>query len=274
MVSMGTVWDRATEFLSDNLSAIFPLALFAIFVPLSISQSLEPLTKSGGPAAMGFNLASIGLSVVSLWGQVAIMALALDALGGRAGATATANRRLLPVIGVSLVLFIGFFVLLLPFGIALGLSGFDFQAAMAGGKAALPPAAGLFLGLYSLLFVVILIWLAARLLLVTPTIIMERHGIGAIGRSFTLTRGVQWKIIGVLLLYVIVLLVSYLAAKFVFGSIFGLIAGGDAPVTVGSVLTSIMVSVVLTAFTVLAAAFTAKLYLAVRDARGAIVDSA
>lgn len=273
MVSMGTVWDRATEFLSDNLSGIFPLALFAIFVPLSISQSLEPLTKSDGSAAIGFNLVSIGLSIVSLWGQVAIMALALDAPGGRGSATATANRRLLPVIGISLLLLIGFFVLMLPFGIILGLSGIDFQA-MSDGKATLPSGVGLFLGLYSLLFVAALIWLAARLLLVTPTIIMERRGVGVIARSFKLTRAVQWKIIGVFLLFVIVLSVSFLAAKFVFGSIFGLIAGGDAPVTLGSVLTSILVSVVLTAFTVLAAAFTAKLYLAVRDAREAIVNSA
>jgi len=39
-------------------------------------------------------------------------------------------------------------------------------------------------------------------------------------------------------------------------------------------LRAILVSVVVTGFSVLAAAFTAKLYLAVRDARGAIVESA
>ncbi|MEN2788750.1 hypothetical protein ABC974_03860 [Sphingomonas oligophenolica] len=271
---MGTVWDRATEFLSDNLSAILPLALLAIFVPVSISQSLGPLTKMGGSAAMGFQLVSFVLSIVSLWGQLAIMALALDAAGGRASATAAANRRLLPVIGISLVLLIGVFVLMLPFGIALALSGFDFQAAVAGGKAELPPGVNAFLGLYLLIFACLLAWLAARLLLVTPTVIMERRGLGAIGRSFKLTRPVQWKIIGVILLYLIIWSVSVLAAKFVFGAVFGMIAGGDGPVTLGSVLASILESVVLTAFAVLAAAFTAKLYLAVRDAREAIVDSA
>ena len=274
MVSMGTVWDRATEFLSDNLSAIFPLALFAIFVPVSISQSLRPLVEAGGVAGIGFQLVSIGLSVVSLWGQVAIMALAIDVVGGRACATATANRRLLPVIGISLILVVGVLILMLPFGIALAVSGYDFQAAMTGGKAEFPPGVSTFLGFYSLFFVAVLIWLGARLLLITPTIIKERRGIGAIGRSFKLTRAVQWKIIGVLILYVIIWFVSFLAAKFVFGAIFRLIAGGDGPVTIGSVLASIVVSVVLTAFAVLAAAFTAKLYLAVRDAREAIVDSA
>ena len=125
-----------------------------------------------------------------------------------------------------------------------------------------------------LLFCCALIWFSARLALVIPTMVMERRGLGVFVRSFKLTRPIQWKILGVLILYVIVLFVSYLAAKLVFGSIFGLIAGGDGAVTVATVLTSILVSVVLTGFSVLATAFTAKLYLAVRDARGAIVESA
>ncbi|MEO7690641.1 MAG: hypothetical protein ABIS51_15265, partial [Sphingomonas sp.] len=94
MVSMGTVWDRATEFLSDNLAAIFPLALFAIFIPATISQSIGPLAVLGASTALGIQVVSIILSVVSLWGKIAIMALALDATAGRASAVATSNRRL------------------------------------------------------------------------------------------------------------------------------------------------------------------------------------
>jgi len=145
---------------------------------------------------------------------------------------------------------------------------------MSGGKAELPSGIGWFLALYCILFLVAVVWLAARLALVIPIMIMERRGVGVFARSFKLTRPVQWKIVGVLILYSIVSAVSILAAKFVFGSIFGLIAGGERPVTVATVLTAILVSVVLTGFSVLASAFTAKLYLAVRDARGAIVESA
>lgn len=274
MVSMGTVWDRATEFLSDNLSAIFPLALFAIFLPLAIAQSIQPLTASGGSTALIALLLWVGLSIASKWGSVAIMALALDAVGGRKAAITTANRRFLPIVGVSLLLLIGFFALLFPPAIAVGLSGFDTQAAVRSGKMELGDGLGSFVTLYLVFLLGVFIWLAARLLLLAPTILVERRGIGAIARSFKLTRSVQWKIIGVAILFVIVMMVSVLAAKFVFGSIFGMIAGGDAPVTLGSVLTSTVVSVVLTAFSVLAAAFTGKLYLAVRDARGAIVESA
>ena len=274
MVSMGTVWDRATEFLSDNLASIFPLALFAIFLPLAISQSIQPLIALGGSTALLALLLWVCLSIASKWGSIAIMALALDAAGGRKAAITTANRRFLPIIGISLLLLIGFFALLLPPAIAVGLSGLDAQAAVRSGKMELGDGLSSFVTLYLVFLLGAFVWLAARLLLLAPTILVERRGIGAITRSFKLTRPVQWKIIGVAILFVIVMMVSVLAANFVFGSIFRLIFGGDAPVTPASVLTSTLVSVVLTAFSVLAAAFTAKLYLAVRDARGAIVESA
>jgi hypothetical protein len=274
MVSMGTVWDRATEFLSDNLAAIFPLALCAILIPSAITQSIEPLGALGATEMVSVKLVSICLSLVSLWGKVAIMALALDAAAGRGSAIATANRRSLPIIGVVLVIGAAGIALMLPVAFALAATGFDFQAAMTSGKPAVPPSVAGVLLLYLLLFCCALIWFSARLALVVPTMIMERRGIGVFVRSFKLTRPIQWKILGVLILYFIVSAVSVIAAKLIFGSVLGLIAGGDGLVTVATVLTSIFVSIVATGFSVLATAFTAKLYLAVRDARGAIVESA
>ena len=274
MVSMGVVWDRATEFLSDNLAPLIPVALFAIFVPVSISQSIAPLKSVGGTGGMSVQLFSLLLSLVSAWGQLVVMALALDANAGRAAAVGTANRRMLPVIGIWSILTVVMILLVLPVVIVLGASGYDFQAAAAGGSAEIPPGAAGFVALYGLLALSVLLWLVARLLLVTPTVLMERRGLGAITRAFKLSRATQFKIIGIILLYGLVSLVSLLAAKLVFGSIFRLVTSGDGPVTLASVLTSILVSVVMTVFALLSAAFTAKLYLAIRDAREAIVESA
>jgi hypothetical protein len=273
MVSMGAVWDRTTEFLSDNLSVIMPIALLAIFVPVSISQSLAPLGAMGGAGGAGVNLASLALSIVSLWGQLAIMALALDPLAGRAQAVAVANRRLLPVIGIWLIIGAAILLLILPIIVALQVSGFDFGAAMNSGKADMPTGVGGFIGLYALFFLCAVIWLYARFILAVPVILMEGGWLGALARSFTLTRSIVLKIVGVWILYAIVAGVSFLAAKLVFGSILRLVAGGEGTVTVATVLTSILASVVLTVFTIVSASFIARLYLAVRDARRAIVES-
>lgn len=274
MVNMGTVWDRATEFLSDNLSAVVPLALFAIFLPMSIQANLDPLAKAGGPAAVAIQIISLILSVVSLWGQIAIIALAIDPAAGRAPAILAANKRLLPVIGVALLMLLGALLLAAPIPIAMGMAGFDFQAAMAGGQPDMPSGTAGFVAVYGIALVIVLIALAARLALVNPAIICERRGVGVIRRSFVLTRGIAWKVVGVIILFAIVAIVAVLAAQTVFGSILQLIAGGEGDVSVATVLTSILVGAVTTGFTVLATAFTAKLYLAVRDAREAIVNAA
>ena len=275
MVSMGTVWDRATEFLSDNLSAIFPIAFFAIFLPSTLSSSLQPLTAQTSATAMTIQLLSLVLMIVSLWGQLAITALVLDPGSGRQAATALASKRLVPVIGLSLVLLIGLSLLVLPVLITLGLAGFDLQAAAKGadGGGTFTSGTAWFLLLYFLVLLVVMIWLGARLALITPILLAEGRWFGAFARSFRLTRPITLKIIGVAILYTTVWGVSVLAANLVFGSIFRLIGSGDGPITIGSVLTAVVVSAVGTAFSVLASAFIGRLYLAVRDAREAIVDS-
>ena len=76
-----------------------------------------------------------------------------------------------------------------------------------------------------------------------------------------------------ILLYLIVSFVAQKAVQFVFGALLGLMFGGGGAVSLAGVLTSILVGVVATAFTVLAAAFTTRLYLALRDARESIVEA-
>lgn len=277
MATMSTVWDRAAEFLSDNLAAVTPLALLTLFVPLSLMGNLMPLLGtigSGGGLAVGVVLL-IG-SLVTVWGTLAITALALDPGAGRGAAIAIANQRILPVVGVSLMLLVGIFALSLPFGIALGLSGLDMQAMAAGRTSATPPNPGalLFIVLYVPVFALLMLWLSARLMLINPVMVMERRGLGVYHRSFTLTARFQWRLIGVLLLYFIVSQVAGLAAKTVFGSVLALLIGGEGPLSLANVLTSIIVAGISTLFSLLAIAFIARLYLAARDAREAIVEGA
>lgn len=268
MVKMGDVWDRATEFLSDNLGPLLPLVLLSIYLPAVVQSNLTPLADTPGPAATIIQLVSLGLSLVMLWGQLAITALAIDPALNRDAATRMATRRLLPAIGIALALLAVVLLLCLPIVAALAVAGFDFQAAATGGSAEMPAGASIFVGLYSVVLVVAALWLGARMVLINPVIMGERRGIRSIARSFALTRGITWKIIGVMILFAVVAIVAVLAAKTVFGSILQLIAGGDGSFTVASVVTSVLVGLVSTAFTVLAAAFTAKLYLAVEPAPG------
>ena len=120
--------------------------------------------------------------------------------------------------------------------------------------------------LYGLLLVVVGVWVTARLLVIEPVIVAERRGIGAIAHAFRLTRGLALKIVGVLILYWIVATIAVWAAQMVFGSIFALIAPDGGEIGLATVLTSIVVAAVSTAFKVIAAIFVAKLYQAIGDA--------
>lgn len=280
IATMSTVWDRTTEFLSDNLAVVMPIALLGIFVPLTLLGNLMPLMKSDGQIAdLTIGVIVLLLSLVTIWGGIAITALAFDPPAGRSAAVATANRRLLPVLGISLLTTLVVLVLAVPIGVALGMSGVDMTALAEGRQPAPPTAPGAaaamsFVGLYILFLVPVLLWVYARfVLLITPIMVMERRGVGVYARAFVLTRGIGWKVVGLVLLYWIVSWVASAAANTVFGSVFRLLIAGEGPITLASVLTHIVVAATSTLFSVLATAFVAKLYLATRDAREAIVEA-
>lgn len=267
MVKMGTVWDRAIEFLSDHVAIIVPIALLAIFVPTSITGSLSPLWSTAGSGLKALlAVLSLAFAAVGVWGQLAISALAIDPAAGR-GAGRVATARLLPALGVYLVLAILLGLLVLPIGFILAASGTDIMQLRMANPASLPAGVAGTVALYGIVLLIAVLFLGARLALTTPVIVAERRGLGAIPRAFALSRGLTWKLVGVILLYLVVANVASLAAQSVFGSILGLLSRGEGPVTVASVITAVVVAAVQAAFTVLATAFLAKLYVAIMHER-------
>ncbi|MBA3878525.1 MAG: hypothetical protein C0500_02275 [Sphingobium sp.] len=271
-VDISAVWDRATEFLGDNLATLIPIALPWIYLPLAVQTAIAPLGKSGDAMATAVQLGSFALTLLGIWGQLQVLALALDPARGAGGARAVATARLVPVLVLTLVLGIAALLLVAPIGVALGMAGFDFQAAMQASAAGTPvptppgmtPAIASFILFYVLALLVVMLWVAVRLALVNAVLLEEGGWFGAIGRSFALTRGRTLALIGVFLLFVVVSVVATLAAQTVFGAIFALVLGGEGAVTAATVLTALVVAAVSTAFTLLSAAFIGKFYVAAR----------
>lgn len=270
MVSMGNVWDRTAEFLSDNLGTILPVALLAIFVPSVVSSNLSELQQGAPPAlSVGLGAASLVLALITFWGQLAITALAIDPAQGR-DATRVATRRYLPALLVMVILLVALFLTVIPLAIILAVGGMDFTGVQPGSMPEVPESVGMWVAIYLLILLPVTLWLFARLAVVLPVIVGEQLMIGAIPRSWRLTRGLALKIVGVLILYIIVSLVATLAATTAFGAIMTLIAGrGDDGLSLATVLTTIVGGVVSTGFTVLAAAFVAKLFVAMADRHAA-----
>lgn len=272
MVKMSTVWDRTAEFLSDNIGTVVPIALLAFFVPASIGGSLQPVFLTASPGVvLALRLVQLAFAILSVWGSLVITAMALGGMGGETAAS-LARRRLLPALAVSVALCVGMVALTLPAPLFLAANGYDLTAIARGEAAAISSSVAGTLSIYFLILSAAFIWIGARLIVVTPVVVREGRMFGAIPRSWRLTRGVTWRIIGALILFFIVAAVASLAANTVFGSIFALVAGGgEDGVSLAGVLTSIVTAAVQTAFMVLLPAFTAKLYLGL-SARADLLD--
>ncbi len=263
MISMGNVWDRTAEFLSDNLGTILPIALLAIFVPAVVSANFTELQQGATPGlALGLGLGSLLLALVTFWGQLAITALAIDPGLGK-GATGVATRRFPAALLAMIVVLVAMFLLAIPVAVILAVNGVDLTGVAPRSMPTIPPGAGVTLVIYGLLLLPLLLWIAARLVVMLPVVVGERVALPAIPRSWKLTRGMALKIVGVLLLYAIVSIVASLAATSAFGAIMYLVAGrGEDGLSLATVLTTIVGGAVSTAFTVLGTAFTAKLFVA------------
>lgn len=266
-VKIGDVWDRTTEFLGDCLTLVLPLALVAMFVPTTVMASLSELRPTA-PVWLAWVLVllQIVFAILALWAQLAITALAIDpALKGRMREAAT--QRLLPAIAVCVPPFLIVAIILgVQFFVFARMSGIDLAQLSAGqvNVAQLNPPAGtvLFFALLMIVETVALLLLLARLLPLTAVVVAERRRLGAYARTLQLTRGMTWKLVGVLFLYGGVAWVASRAATTVFGLILWIVAPTDGTISVASVLTATVAAAVDTGFAVLASVFCAKLYVA------------
>lgn len=267
MVNMGDVWDRTTEFLSDNLAALLPIAAVALFVP----QSIGALVAGAGPAvqpivAHGLQLACI---LIALWGQLAVVALALDPDRGRAGAAAAATASFPRAVVVMLVLFAAAIVLALPIIAVLFASGVDLNSLGDGGlaRANLSGGAAGFVSLYAIALTLVAVFVVIRTAMLYPVLVAEGSMIASIRRSFALSRGIVWKLIGVWLLFIVVYLVASAAVTMAIGAVLGLLTPMTSPFGFGKIVVALLGGLVATIFTLIVGAFYAKLYRAVLATR-------
>lgn len=264
MVRISDVWDRTMEVLSGRGRTLAGIAAAAIFLPgvVRAADLLYVGKDTPGTKILGAIIA-IAASLLAIWAQLTLIALSTDPATTPAHAGAVGRSRLLPAIGIGLIIGIVVGLAALPFVVALIGGGWTPAMMATGQMPALSAGTGAFVALYGIAFLAVFLFLAARMMMWTAVLANERLGLGTIGRSFALTRGITWKLIGVILLYLIVLGIAFKAVSSVTGVIFGLILGTDAAATV-NFIAMVAGGVVSTGFSTIAAVFTAQLYVATR----------
>lgn len=264
---MTRVWDATTEFLGERAGAVFAVTAGLIFAPAMVSGVAERLVTPGTPSGIALQLVGALLSLLGIAGGLAVTALAIRPMSARAAA-GIGVRRLFPFVGVSIVLLLALLVGSVPLFVILGASGADFTQMMAGGRSIPDMSTGAAAGIlgYALIYLLVLLWAAARLAVLGPVIVAERHGFGAIGRAWSLTRGHALKIIGVYIVYGIVALVLMGGIGFAAGAIGALAGAGQTGFSIAGVIVVAVLAVISAAISVVQSAFTGKLYTALAPA--------
>ena len=262
MVKMGNVWDRTMEVLNGRGGMLAGIAVLTLFVPGVISAAYAAYATPGTATAAIGALLALATSVAALWGQLYVIAAASDPGTDRASALRGANGRLLPALLLGLALVAIMLVALLPAAVLLAMAGFDFAALSQGAtQGTVAPGPALLASLYAIVVLIVMLFAGARLLPLYAVVLHERLGLGAIARSWRLTRRHTWRLVGVVLLFLIVLMIATSAAQSVGGLVFRIILGADARATV-TFVAAVIAQAVSTALTLIAIVFSAQLYVA------------
>ena len=241
MISIGEIWDRMMRVIAGRLGILLTLAFLLMIVPPVVQAALETVEGT----SFGLRSAQLAVSLIVFL---------------------AASMAMIAMTAVSLVVGLAFGLAVLPGAVLLGMARFDLaQARLAGSQEGVNLVLLGFDLLYFLVLLPVMLWAAARLVPLAAVIVNERRGVGAIRRSFALSRGTGMKLMGVLILYVVVFLVVLTAATSVVGIVARLLAGADGA-TVVALAVALATALVTAAFSVLQAVFAAQFYLAAREA--------
>lgn len=212
------IWDDAARMMRANAPLLVAIAGVFLFLPaLLAGYLLPPPDERSYGAIVDYYRANWGwlllANVVNMVGAIAILLLLFDRKGATVGNALVASLTILPA----------YFAASLLSGLAVGLAG--------------------------LLLLIPGLYLFGRLAPVGPIVVAEeRNPFRALSRSFALTKGHGWAVLGLVLLVAVAGLIVSFAVSAVFGSVALLLAGdrlGGLLVAILGALTSAALSTVL-----------------------------
>ncbi len=253
-VSISRAWDDTRRKLASDGRLVMTVALAMIALPSAISTLVNP---DGGMAetthSLATGLVTLVMSLIAMVGQLAIIRLAIGPSVSVGGAIGHAARRALPYLGSIFLLVIALLIAAVPVVailVAMGMSPEAGANDMPAG--ALIPA---------VLFVAVLFYFAARMLMTSPVASAEPVGpLGIIKRSWELTRGNAGRLLGFLLMFLIALLVLLVTVGLMAGLLARVLFGEIEPLSAGALLVGLVQGVMSAAVTAVFAVMLARIY--------------
>ena len=263
MVRMGDVWDRSVMVMRGRPAMLAAIAGLTLILPGVVSDVWQAFVPVSVGASLGTLAIGIAVLVLTIVGQLALVAAASAPGVTRSEALAIGWGRFGRALLVVLAMVFGAIVLFSPLFALLIAAGVDFAAAQRGAmQANMDAGLALAATAYCLIATVILLVLFARLMLIWPVVVTERLGVAALARSWSLSRGLTLRLIGVLILFGIVISALLFAVTSVTGIVLALLLG-EAGRVVTLLMVALAVTLVVATAGVVQAVFTAQLYVAI-----------
>lgn len=245
-LSISEAWSETASFVKREGRLLFPLAFMLVALPVAVLQAFTPTPPAPDqppPAGLWLLLLPITL-VASMVGNLAISYLALRPGVSVGEAIAHGGRRFFSLLGAVLILSI--------VGIALALVVATIVVALVPGAASgggVPtPATAAAMLILMLLMLPVVVYVSARLMVMTPLAAAESVGpIAIIRRSWKLTAGHGLKLVAFILLVGLTYVVGTAAIQIVAGLVILVFAGPPQPGSLGALLLIIIMAGVNTA---------------------------
>ena len=254
-LSIGRAWDEAKAALQANRKLIVPVALGLVLLPAVVVSMVEPrVTPGDQPPAGAWMLVALAMVIVMLIGELAIVLLINGWRGSVGEAIGKAARRTPTFILAALTFLVPVVML---FSILLGVAGAGTAAPGQVDWANFGAAGWLAL----LACTVVLIYFSVRLLTLLAVVASEDVGpIVGLKRSFALTAGHFWRLLGFLLLLVVAFLIVALTVGAVIGGIVTLLFGQPEPWSLSLLLIALAGALVQAGFVMVYAGMVARIH--------------
>jgi hypothetical protein len=232
-LSINEAWSETATFVKHEWQLIYPIGFLLIALPGALLRAAVPVVVPGQLPEPGLWLALLPVAIVlTLIGNIAISRLALRTGTSVAESLQHGARRFFTLFLAALLTGLALMAVALP--VIILLAGI---ATASGNPAIAASGAILFLPIFAF------VW--TRLILMTPIAAAEEGGpVAVIRRSWSLTAGNFWPLLGFLALLVLVALIVSMAVGVVFGSIIVLAAGQPLPGTLSAWLILIVSALV------------------------------
>jgi hypothetical protein len=229
------------------------VALALIVFPAIVVGIIAPPQPGAAPSGSA-QILRLVVGLIAIVGQLALIRLALGPSTTVGDAIGHGVRRFPAALGALVLLVLIMAVILIPLMVVLMLlTGIDPSQA---GAARSPQ-----MGLVILVIALVALFVSVRFTLISPVASAEAIGpIKIVRRTWDLTKGHYWRILGLVVLLLIAAIVLLMTGGVIGGLLARLVSSDIEPFSVAALIVSLVAGIVQGAFSVLASVMLARVY--------------